>query len=640
MCGIIGAVGYGKSPSLFNKDEFGDLMERMSYRGPNAHDQWSHPNLPVRFGHLRLSIQDPRPSGTQPMHLETVNGNFTIVFNGEVYNYIEIAEELKLLGYTFKTTTDTEVVLTAYAAWGKDCLKRFNGMFAIAIYNDLSKELFIVRDRLGIKPLYYHFGENGLQFASEVKSLRPLVQTDTSIDPYLLDKYMQYGYIPGEKTLNKGITRLLPGHYMTLSEDGQLNISPYWDLVFLPEDKKDDLSLKQWVLRGRSILEDSLRLRMRADVPMGVFLSGGLDSSAVVASLSNMGIDNIKTFSVRYDLEKFGAEYDESVFAEQISSEFNTEHKTYTMTPDDFKAYIPEFVRTMDEPVTEAAAISLHYVSELAKDDVTVVLSGEGSDEIFAGYDLYRYMRTIEKIRNTITPALCKVAKSISDTFLPNGHKVKKYIDLANLPFEERYKGISVYDQAHKKALYLSKTHADIADHKPDVDFTKTVIAQNNDADLLSRMLNFDTKTWLVDDLLTKADRMSMGSSLELRVPFLDYRLVEFAASLPTKYKISGKEGKFILKKMMEGLVPNNVIYREKKGFPTPLKLMFMGPLQDYLFEKLVHNKNNKLGVYFDLGYVKELCEEHRDGVIDNHRILWQLIVLEEWLEQNTGEGK
>jgi asparagine synthase (glutamine-hydrolysing) len=635
MCGIIGAIGFGKTPLSFTGTKFDSLMAEMAYRGPDARDQWKNPEQNVHLGHLRLSIQDLRPEGTQPMHLNTVNGQFTIVFNGEVYNFIEIAEELKELGYTFNTTTDTEVILTAYAAWGEDCLNKFNGMFSIAIWDNENQSLFVARDRLGIKPLYYHHSSNGLVFASEIKSLRPLIEEDTGIDTYLLDQYMIYGYIPGNKTLNKGIYRLLPGNKMTFVK-GKLSVKTYWSLNFTSPSKKHDMGLDYYIEQGKKIFQNSLKLRMRADVPMGIFLSGGLDSSAVVASLKDMGCEDLRTFSVRYDMDKFGSEFDESVYAEQVSKMFNTKHKTYTMTPEDFERYIPEFVKTMDEPVTEAAAISLHYVSELAKQDVTVVLSGEGSDEIFGGYDLYRYMGTIENIRNVITPTGCKIAKVISDTFLPSGNKIKKYVDLANMPFEQRYRGISVYDQSHKQELYKDDTMQGIIQDSPEINFNDKVMSESKEWDLLSRMLHFDTKTWLVDDLLTKADRMSMGSSLELRVPFLDYKFVEFAASLPSKYKIFGKEGKYILKKMMEGLLPDNIIYREKKGFPTPLKLMFQGPLREYVNRTLVLNDNAMIERYFDMSYVAKLCREHWDGSSDHHRILWQLIVLEEWLRQNT----
>lgn len=636
MCGIIGAVSLSGEPLTLSENKVNSLMDLMDYRGPDSRDIWFNPDNKVVLGHLRLSILDPRPSGIQPMHRESVNGNYSISFNGEVFNFIEIRQELEALGYSFSTDTDTEVILNAYMAWGTGCINKFNGMYGIAIYDHALDRLFLVRDRVGIKPVYYnHDKERGiLSFASEVKALRPIVEQDTTVDPHLLDQYMRFGYIPGEDTLNKGIKRLLPGHYL-IAEKGNVEISKYWDLDYTSDEARSEESYMEEL---DQILNSSLDLRLRADVPLGVFLSGGLDSSAVVGMLAKKVDKPLKTFSVRYDFSEFGAEYDESVYAEQVSKQFNTEHKTITMTPEDFKRYIPEFVRTMDEPVTEAAALSLHFVSELAKEDVTVVLSGEGSDELFAGYDLYRYMQTIEKLRKIVTPVGASVAAALGRAVLPPGNKILKYLELASKPFSERYRGISVYDQVHRDGLYRDDYQNVLA--SPAASDTETFIndlfKKQEGHDLLSQMLYFDTKTWLVDDLLTKADRMSMGSSLELRVPFLDYRMVEFAASLPSKYKIEGAEGKSILKKLMlRDHLPENIVYREKKGFPTPLKMMFMGPLKDFCAETLL-NKEAKINAYFNASYVERLCEEHWSGKADHHRILWQLIVIEEWLKQNT----
>lgn len=636
MCGIIGAVSLSSDPLNLSKSQVNSLMDSMDYRGPDSRDIWFNEDKRVVLGHLRLSILDPRPFGIQPMHRESVNGKYSISFNGEVFNFIEIRKELESLGYTFATDTDTEVILNAYMAWGAGCINKFNGMYGIAIYDHAIDRLFLVRDRVGIKPVYYNHDtvRGTLSFASEVKALRPIVEQDTTVDPHLLDQYMRFGYIPGEDTLNKGIKRLLPGHYL-IAEKGEVNITKYWDLDYTSDEKRSEDS---YISELEQLLDSSLDLRLRADVPLGVFLSGGLDSSAVVALLAKKVDKPLKTFSVRYDFSEFGAEYDESVYAEQVSKLYNTEHKTITMTPDDFKRYIPEFVRTMDEPVTEAAALSLHFVSELAKEDVTVVLSGEGSDELFAGYDLYRYMQTIEKLRKLATPVGASVAAALGKAVLPPGNKILKYLEMASKPFSERYRGISIYDQVHRDSLYRDD-YKNVLSQPANSDtegFIESLFAKQKEHDLLSQMLYFDTKTWLVDDLLTKADRMSMGSSLELRVPFLDYRMVEFAASLPSKYKIEGSEGKSILKKLMSReSLPENIVYREKKGFPTPLKMMFMGPLKDFCGDTLL-NPSAKVNEYFNASYIERLCEEHWSGKVDHHRILWQLIVIEEWLKQNT----
>lgn len=647
MCGILGVVHFSNTPLAITEADILTRLDRMAYRGPDAQDQWRHPSQPVHLSHLRLSILDPRPEGTQPMHLDTCNGRLSMVFNGEVYNYLEIKEDLQALGYTFHTGTDSEVVLAAYAAWGPDCVHHFNGMFAIAIYNDMTKKLFLLRDRLGVKPLYYRMTPDGIHFSSEVKALHDMPQPPNgepkqeagqidrpmALRHELLASYMDYGYIPGSETLIPGVERLLPGHYMTihLNSSGYVTkkIERYWRIDRTVNDK---ITFQEAVDKGRTLLADALRLRMRADVPVGVFLSGGLDSSAVVAMLAQQLDRPIKTFSVRYDTGEYGAHYDESIYAEQVSKLFGTEHHTYTMTAEDFERYIPEFVRIMDEPVTEAAAISLHFVSELAKPHVTVVLSGEGSDEIFAGYDLYHYMQTLETLRAAATPLGAKFVAKILQKTRPQGCKFRKYAELAAMPFEQRYQGISVYDKSYHAALF-KKEFTHLCHFDGASAFGRHVMQETKGTTLLSRMLEFDTRTWLVDDLLIKADRMSMASSLELRVPFLDYRMVEFAASLPDKFKMHKREGKRILKAMMKDLLPDSIIHREKRGFPTPLARMFKGSLRPYVQKKLMHDAL-ELRFYFNTDVIQSLCKQHMNDEADHHRILWQLLVLEEWLQQ------
>jgi asparagine synthase (glutamine-hydrolysing) len=640
MCGILGSINFSDTPYAHSEDDFNSSLALMSHRGPDAKSQWLSPDGSARLAHLRLSILDLSPDGTQPMHLNTAIGNLTIIFNGEVFNYLELRETLTECGYSFVTNTDTEVILAAYAAWGDNCLQRFNGMYSIAIFNDKTQTLWLARDRLGIKPLYYHIKDETIIFASEVKAIVPLLNSSNEIDPLLIHEYMKYGYIPGDRCLNKDIFRLLPGHYMTIKLSNNkmtTDINCYWDIA---NQKPLNISFDEASTMVENVLSDSISLRMRSDVPVGVFLSGGLDSSAVVALLSKQN-HKIKTFSVRYDIGDYGEEYDESKYAELVSSTFNTEHKTYTMTAEDFKSYIPKLVQSMDEPVTEAAAISLHYLAEMAKEDVTVVLSGEGADEIFAGYDSYRYHIMIEKIRNTITAPIASICSSLAKALLPQGNKLRKYIELTGMTFEQRYHGISYYDQSHMELLCRKEILTSIRESEnTNINFSKALIKKSRGKDILARMLDFDTKTWLVDDLLIKADRMSMSSSLELRVPFLDYRLVELATQLPSKFKIHKNIGKYILKKIMEKHLPTEIIYRPKKGFPTPLALMFRGPLKEYVLNALCpENKHSMISQYFNHDYVAQLCTEHFAKTMDHHRILWQLVVLEEWLQQNTQQG-
>lgn len=625
MCGILGTLNF---TNAVDAERMAVMRSTMSYRGPDSNGLWVSDNGYCGLAHLRLSILDPTPAGHQPRVEES--GRFVISYNGEVYNYIEIRVELEQKGYTFESGTDTEVILQAYVEWGISCLSRFNGMFAIAIFDNETQELFLARDRLGIKPVYYYQGANELIFASETKAILKGLSVLPELNVELIDDYMSFGYIPGENTLHKGIKRLMPGHYAIVKND-QLTTTQWWDLEF---NNVEDKGFDYYVNESKALLESAIDLRLRSDVPLGIFLSGGIDSSAVVGLLADKVKEPLKTFSIAYD---FGKSFDETQYARMIAEKFGTDHHELKITPQQFADFIPEYIHLMDEPVTEAAAISLFFVSKLAKEKVTVALSGEGSDEIFAGYDLYQYMNVLEKYRNVVGQCGTEFFAGISNKVLGKSHKVSKYLNMATQPIEKRYKGMSTYPDAQKQALYRDDFSKRLHSVKAAInygEFSKQLFDNTKDNDQLSKMLYFDTKTWLVDDLLIKADRMSMATSVELRVPFLDYRLVEFAATIPSKHKIKKGEGKYPLKKMMEGILPNDIIYRKKMGFPTPLKLMFQNDLRDYAKDLLLSNKT-KLHQFFKVERIHQLIEEHNADKYDHHKILWQLVVLEEWLRKN-----
>jgi len=635
MCGILGI----KSNTSGVKDRLSIMRDTMPYRGPDSNGFWFDDDERIGLAHLRLSILDPTPAGHQPR--EESEHNCVISYNGEVYNYLEIRTALESQGYTFETGSDTEVVLKAYIEYGVDCLKHFNGMFAIAIWDGNKKELFLARDRLGIKPLYYLQNDNEFIFASETKAILKGLDKKPALNIQLIDSYMSFGYIPGENTLHQGIKRLMPGHYAVLKSDGRdeykFTTTQYWDLKFdnsTRQGSNQDKGCDYYVDESKKLLESAIDLRLRSDVPLGIFLSGGIDSSAVVGLLSERVTEPLKTFSIGYD---FGKDFDETPYAQIIADKFKTDHHEIKITPAQFKEFIPEYISLMDEPVTEAAAISLFFVSKLAKKKVTVALSGEGSDEIFAGYDLYQYMNVLDKYRSVVGQTGCNFFAGISNKVLGKSHKVSKYLTMATLPIEQRYKGMSTYPDHHKESLYKPEFKAEI-EKETQVSsrhYTKNLFEKTKNGDALSKMLYFDTKTWLVDDLLIKADRMSMAASLELRVPFLDYRLVEFAATIPSKHKIKKGEGKYPLKKMMEGILPNDIIYRKKMGFPTPLKLMFQNELRGYA-ENLLLSEDTKLHQFFKKARIQQLIEEHNNDKFDHHKTLWQLVVLEEWLRNNT----
>jgi asparagine synthase (glutamine-hydrolysing) len=625
MCGILGIISFNKT---IDKSRFKTMRDTMPYRGPDSNGLWFDDSDKIGLAHLRLSILDPTPAGHQP-RVETAH-NCVISYNGEVYNYLEIRTVLETKGYTFETGADTEVVLKAYIEYGYDCLKHFNGMFAIAIWDENKKELFLARDRLGVKPVYYYQTQEEFIFASETKAILKGLDKKPGLNLQLIDSYMSFGYIPGENTLHQGIKRLMPGHYAVIS-DSDIKTTEYWDLKF---DNQDDKGFDYYVDESKKLLESAIDLRLRSDVPLGIFLSGGIDSSAVVGLLADKVKEPLKTFSIGYD---FGKGFDETPYAQIIADKFKTDHHEIKITPAQFKEFIPEYIALMDEPVTEAAAISLFFVAKLAKEKVTVALSGEGSDEIFAGYDLYQYMSVLEKYRNVVGQGGADFFAGVSNKVFGKSHKISKYLNMATQPIERRYKGMSTYPDHQKEALYKPefKSLIEQDEQVSSRSFSKQLFDKVKGQDQLSKMLYFDTKTWLVDDLLIKADRMSMAASIELRVPFLDYHLVEFAATIPSHHKIKKGEGKYPLKKMMEGILPNDIIYRKKMGFPTPLKLMFQNELRDYA-EKLLLSDDTKLHQFFRKERIEQLIQEHNADKYDHHKTLWQLVVLEEWLRKNS----
>lgn len=618
MCGFVGNIDF---VCPLKEGDILKMRDLIDYRGPDDSGLEILKSEGVALGHRRLSILDPTTSGKQPM--SDTNKNLFIVYNGEIYNYLEIRDDLKKTGYVFKTETDTEVLLNAYDCWGINCLDRFIGMFAFVIWDRKKKELFAARDRLGIKPFYYYQNNTGLLFASEIKSIISAVGEKIPVDVVLIDSYMSFGYIPGEHTLNSGVKRLLPGHYMIFNKNG-LKIRKYWDITF---SKEVDRGLDHYVDKFGVLLNDSIDLRLRSDVPLGIFLSGGIDSSTIVALLAPRVSRRLKTFSVAYD---YGSAYNETNYARLVANHFNTEHHELMLTSKQFMDFIPDFVRHMDEPVTESAAISLYFLSKLTKKHVTVVLSGEGSDELFGGYDFYVYNRIIEHYRQIMGKRLSHIMSSLLIKILPS-KKIQRYLSMSKQSLECRYKGISTYDEAIKNELYQNG-FSDVLTRKSKKNhsFLESLFDKTKNNDLLSRMLYFDTKTWLVDDLLIKADRMSMAASLELRVPFLDHRLVEFAAAIPSKYKINKWTTKFLLKKLMEDKLPRNIIKRKKMGFPTPLAAMFKDQLFEYATDTLLSRVAIERG-YFKDKAIRSILKEHRSGIVDHHRVIWQLLVLEEW---------
>ena len=621
MCGIAGIVDESKPPT---EQQIEAMTADIVYRGPDGSGHLVLGEEGVALGHRRLSILDLSEGGRQPM--ASADGRYIVTFNGEMYNYLEVRKELEGLGHAFRSQSDTEVLLTAYAQWGAQCLGRFIGMFAFAIWDRQRRELFAARDRLGIKPFYYYQNGRALWFASEIKSILKLGVVPRQVDLSLIDAYMEFGYVPGDATLHQGVRRLLPGHALTW-RDGRTTVSEYWDFDLSHQAQE---SLDAAAGRVTNILTDAVALHLRSDVPVGVFLSGGLDSSAVVSLLAPGALAGLKTFSVAYD---FGPQYDETPFAREVAAAYAADHHEIRMTPRDFLEFIPRFAWHMDEPVADSAALSLYYVAHLARKSVTVCLSGEGSDEIFAGYDFYLYNLAIAKAQQLCPTQVFRFLARLTAATGRFG-KIRKYLELAGQPLETRYRGISTYERAKKDSLYAPGFAQQAARGNEGVRaFLERLFARSRGWDPLSRMLYFDTRTWLVDDLLTKADRMSMATSIELRVPFLDHRVVECAATIRSRHKIRGVDTKHVLKRAMQGRLPASVLARRKMGFPTPLEIMFRGELFEYAQDLLLSQRACGRG-YFDRARVERLLLDHRGGRAANQREIWQLIVLEEWHRQ------
>lgn len=613
MCGIAGIYRY-KTGQFVEQSEIEDMIRVINYRGPDGEGIYTQKN--IGFGHKRLSIIDASERSNQPM--SSPNKFSTLCYNGEVYNYLELAEPLTQQGIERITQSDTEVVLQLLMNEGIEVLQKFNGMFAFSYWDSKKQQLFLARDRVGIKPLFYKETREGIIFASEIKSILAVDPSPCEVNKTLIDSYMSLGYCPTDDTLFKDIKKLAPGHYLTVL-DNEIVIEKYWDMTI---EREKDRGESYYIQQTQSLFKDAVKLQLRSDVPLGVFLSGGVDSSAVVAMMSELGIQDIKTFSVAWD---YGKDFDETQYARQISKQYRTDHTEYFMTAEDFINFMPEFIRHMDEPVAESAAISLYYLALKTKEQVTVVLSGEGADEVFSGYPIYKYMEIVSKykklpnaVKKILTPVLILLSK-----------KFKKYIKLSQLPLEHAYAGVSFYDEALKEQLYstpqlnTSKSHSSFSK-------LKQYYQRVSQVDDQGKMQYLDIKTWLVDDLLVKADRMSMAASLELRVPFLDHRFLEFAGKLPIKYRNKGFESKYLLKKALEPWLDNKILYRKKQGFPTPLAIMFKTSLKEYLTQTLDSEIARSRG-YFNPDTIRKLLDEHSNNHRDHHKVLWQLLVLELW---------
>jgi len=625
MCGFCGILNYNK-----NRPVDLSLIVRMSgtlaHRGPD--DAGNYVAGPIGLGHRRLSIIDIK-GGHQPMKSGGPESLQVLVYNGEIYNYLTLRRELKALGHTFTTASDTEVLLAAYRQWGRGCVERLRGMFAFAIWDEADKTLFLARDRMGIKPLYYYPGREAFVFASEVRAILASSLVPRDLEKSALDAFLTLGYTPCPGTLFKGILKLLPGHAMTAHADGKVETWAYWNFNRVAPSP---LTFTDAVLKLRELLRESVQMRLMSEVPLGVFLSGGLDSSAITAIMCQVSGQRIKTFSVGYEGDD---EANELPHARRVAELFGTEHHEFILKPYDFLDSIPQMVEMTEEPLVETPAIPLYQIAMAAKPHATVLLSGEGSDEIFGGYGLYQKMLKIEKgFRFPVVGAknFSPLLKNTPQAWMP-GDRLKKYVDWFSNSLSERYRGTSA-DVTHRirQSFYSPEFLTYVYECRHMDDAFQGWFRDVAHRDTLSQLLYVDAKTWLPDDLLLKADKMTMAASIELRVPFLDHEIVSFVSSLPADYKIRNGISKFILKKLMEGILPKEIIYRKKKGFTVPTQRWFandlLAPAKDIIFSKRLLDTG-----WFQRKYLENMFERHEMGKEDYSRRIFSLLVLYYWLD-------
>jgi asparagine synthase (glutamine-hydrolysing) len=621
MCGICGKLIFRSdeavSPALVKA-----MADTIYHRGPD--DEGYYVSGPIGLGFRRLSIIDLQ-SGHQPLSNE--DGTVWIVFNGEIYNYQELRAFLLSKGHVFKTKTDTEVIVHLYEEFGPECLQKLRGMFGFAIWDGNNKTLLLARDRVGIKPVYYCLTDTSLVFASEIKAILADPSIKREIAPELIDRFLTFKYVPGEQTLLRGIQKLAPGHYL-LVKNGNAVVRQYWDLQF--EETRQNMSVEEAESNLLALLTKTVQLHMIADVPVGVLLSGGVDSTGVLSLAVNETQKQISSFTVGFDGQEVA---DERPYARLAAKKFGTQHHEMTITARDFAAFMPKYVWHMEEPVCEPPAIALYYVSKLAREHVTVLLSGEGGDEAFAGYSNYRNLVWLERIKKGISPLNGALAQGLSvANSLLHMPRMAKYVPLMTDTFPDYYHSRTSIRNRHARNGFGRLYSADFAssiDHEYSLEPLRRLQAHVKGLTTLDAMLYIDTKTWLPDDLLIKADKMTMANSIELRVPLLDHQVLEFAASLPPSFKLKGFAAKYILKRALSHNIPEEIRNRKKAGFPVPYGSWLRNDLKDLVWTVLTDRKTLDRG-YFQKDAVEKLIKANSNGS-DHSKDIFSLLSLELW---------
>lgn len=618
MCGIAGIFDQSGEP--VNRELLDRMTSIIQHRGPDGSGQFI--DREVGLGHRRLSIID-LAAGAQPMTNE--DGQLQVVFNGEIYNFVELRQELQSLGHVFATHSDTEVIVHAYEQWGTDCVTRFNGMFAFALWDGHKRELFLARDHLGIKPLYYIQVGRKVLFGSEIKSLLQDPECPRGVDVESLSELFTFRYVPSPKTLFQGIQKLPPAHWMRISSRG-IETERFWNWV--PQIRKD-WSEEALVEEYQALFEDAVKLQLRSDVPLGLFLSSGVDSGVLLAIMSQFGSSPVQTFTLGFD---GGERTNEVEDAAQVAAQFGADHYSQMVSADDYADYYTRYLNDLEEPVGHETAAAFYFVAKMTSEKVKVALTGQGADEPWAGYDRYVgvklstfYSRMPKVLSNDLAQVVAKMPGRME--------KIKRGLNsLGETDILTRFaKVYSFFSAEMKDQLYLGA----LKDQQNADPYGTRLALQRLQSDVrhldpVTQMLYIDTRANLPDDLLMVGDKTSMANSLEVRVPFLDYRLVEFIETLPPSLKLRGFTGKYLHKKALLKWLPREVVYRKKKGFSHPIATWLRTSMRP-LVEDCLLSSSSSLGNYFDQRYLRQMLDDDRSGREHYLRHIYLLLSLELW---------
>ncbi|RVT93781.1 XrtA/PEP-CTERM system amidotransferase [Sphingomonas crocodyli] len=630
MCGIAG-IFHLQVAKPVEEARVRAMADAIAHRGPDGSGIWTAPG--VGFGHRRLSIIDLE-GGVQPM--PSADGRHVIIFNGEIYNYREVRAELTALGVEFRTHSDTEVILEAYRRWGPKSLDRLNGMFAFAIHDTADASLFIARDRLGVKPLFYaELSDGSVIFGSELKALtaHPLLRRTPELSA--IDDYLAFGYVPDDTSLLQGVRKLPAGHHLTLRRGHPLPAPVrWWDVSFADRAKGSARDLEAELV---DLMRKAVTARMIADVPLGAFLSGGVDSSAVVALMAEESREAVKTCSIGFD----HPDYDETRYAGEIAARFATDHRVRIVSADDY-GLADTLADHFDEPFADASALPTYRVSQLARETVTVALSGDGADEAFAGYRRLTFFNAEDCVRRLLPQGFrTNVFGTLGRLYpkmdwAPQKLRAKSTFQALGRSEGEAYaEAVGVTPMALRHRLYTDQMRSSLNGHRAEDRYIKAMAAAPA-RDGLDRAQYADMQIWLPGDILTKVDRTSMAVSLEAREPLLDYRLIEFAARLPVSMRVRGTTGKWLMKQAMRRYLPDDILFRKKMGFVTPISAWFRGPLAEEAGRIAQGSMLAQTG-WFDPAALDRIVRDHRSGLSDHGRLLWQLMMLDKSLGRLFG---